>query len=118
MAYFDTVLYCRKEEFEPFRALIVLDDKALRRYVMCWSPILVQRLDSFPAGETLADLWACVKVDFQALEELTGDSTPQVMARFRQAQGLQLIYPDGSVATEVRSLLLSKLKEITGVDAE
>lgn len=112
MGYFDTVLYQHKVEFEAYRALIVLDDKALRRYVLCWGPMLVQRLDSFPAGETLADLWACVKVDFQALEDLTGDSTPQVMARFRQAQGLQLIYPDGSVADAVADLLRGKLLEI------
>lgn len=112
MAYFDTILYQRKCEFEDWRALIVIDDKALRRYVLCWGPMLVQRLDSFPSGETLADLWACVQVDFQALEERTGDSTPQVMARFRQAQGLQLIYPDGSVAEAVADLLRGKLLEI------
>lgn len=112
MGHFDTVLYQHKVEFESYRALIVLDGKALRRYVLCWGPMMVQRLDSFPGGETLADLWACVKVDFQALEELTGGSTPQVMARFRQAQGLQLIYPDGSVAEAVADLLRKKLVKI------
>jgi hypothetical protein len=51
-------------------------------------------------------------VDYQALADLTGHSLPQVMGYFRQAQGLQLIYPDGTVAWAVVDLLTRKLREI------
>lgn len=111
---FDELLEQYKESFEKFRALIVLDDKAMRRYVLCWGPMLVQRLHSYPMGDTLPDLWACVKVDYQALADLTGDSLPQVMGHFRQAQGLQLIYPDGTVADAVANILKKRVEQIEG----
>jgi len=112
---FDELLGQLKEQFDDWRALVVLDDKALRRYVMCWGPALVQRLSDWPLGDAPGDLWACVKVDYQALADLTGDSLPQVMSYFRQAQGMQLIYPDGSVADAVAKLLRKKVQEIKGV---
>jgi hypothetical protein len=111
MSYFDAALDIQKEKFTPFKALIVLDDKVLRKYVMCWGPELVRRLNDYPRDTTMADLWDCVRVDFQALADLTGDSMPQVMARFRQAQGLQLIYPDGNVADAVTRVLRKKMVE-------
>lgn len=110
---FDHELAIHKEGFIKWKALIVLDDKAMRRYVLCWGPMLVQRLSDWPTGDSLADLWACVSVDFKALAELTGDSPPQVMANFRQAQGLQLIYPDGSVAVAAASILKKQVDELT-----
>lgn len=113
MSYFEASLEIHKEKFEPFRALIVLDDKPMRKYVMCWGPQLVRRLHDYPLDTTMADLWDCVKVDYQALADLTGDPMPMVMGRFRQAQGLQLIYPDGSVAAAVASVLRKKLAEIS-----
>ena len=115
MSYFDAALEIHKERFEPYRALIVLDDKALRRYVMCWGSQLVRRHNDYPLDSGLADLWDCVTVDYQALADLTGHSLPEVMCYFRQAQGLQLIYPDGSVAEAVAKLLRRKLTEITSV---
>lgn len=115
MSYFDAALEIHKERFEPYRALIVLDDKALRRYVMCWGPQLVRRHNDYPLDSGMADLWACVTVDYQALADLTGHSLPQVMCYFRQAQGLHLIYPDGSVAEAVTDMLRKKLEEIKGV---
>ncbi len=115
MSYFDAALEIHKEKFEPYRALAVLDDRALRRYVIAWGPQLVRRLDDYPLENTLPDLWNCVKVDYQALADLTGDSLPHVMGHFRQAQGLQLIYPDGTVAEAVVTLLHKKLREIQGV---
>jgi hypothetical protein len=114
MSYFEAALEIHKEKFEPFRALVVLDDKALRRYVISWGSQLVRRVDDYPLGDSMADLWNCVTVDYQALADLTGDSLPHVMSYFRQAQGLQLIYPDGSVAAEVIRLLHKKLMEIKG----
>jgi hypothetical protein len=45
MSYFEAALEILKEKFEPFRALVVFDDKALRRYVINWGPQLVRRRD-------------------------------------------------------------------------
>lgn len=112
MSYFTTALADHKDAFEPYRALIVLDDKPMRKYVLCWCQQLVRRLDEYPLGDTMADLWACVQVDYQALADLTGDPLPMVMGRFRQAQGLELIYPDGSVPAAVAGVLRKKYAEI------
>lgn len=112
---FDEALDTHKENFEPFRALIILDEKPLRKYVMCWGPQLVRRNSLYPLGHAMADLWECVTVDYQALADLTGDPLPQVMATFRQVQGLQLVYPDGTVADAVANVLRKKLAEITSV---
>lgn len=109
MSYFESILELQKEQFEPYRALIILDEKMLRKYVICWGPQLVRRHNDYPINDTLADLWDCVTVDYQALAELTGDSLPQVMAYFRQAQGLQLIYPDGTLAGAVVNVLKKKM---------
>jgi hypothetical protein len=112
MSYFDAALEIHKDRFEPYRALVVLDNKTMRNYVMCWGPQLVRRIDDYPLDNDLQTLWACVSVDYQALADLTGDSMPQVLANFRQAQGLQIIYPDGTVANEVVNLLDKKLQRI------
>lgn len=112
---FDALLDLCKDSFEPYRALIVLDDKALRRYVMSWGAPLVRRVSDWPEGDTMADLWRCVRVDYQALADLSGDSMPQVMSYFTRAQGLQLIYPDGTVPQALVKLLRKKLSEISGV---
>lgn len=108
---FEELLEERKEQFEAHRALIVLDDKAMRRYVLCWGPLLLQRLQSWTEGHTMADLWACVRVNYQALADLTGESLPQVMGHFRQAQGLELIYPDGTIPEAVSKVLRRKLRQ-------
>lgn len=47
------------------------------------------------------------------MADLTGDSLPQVMGHFRQAQGLQLIYPDGTVAQAVANILKKRVDELT-----
>lgn len=112
MSYFDAALELHKERFEPFKALIVLDDKALRSYVISWGPQLVKQLNDYPLDDDMPTLWKCVDVDFQALADLTGDPMPLVMAYFRRAQGLQLIYPDGTVAEAIANLLRSKLTEL------
>ena len=109
MSYFDATLAIHKAKFEPYRALIVLDDKPMRKYFMCWGPQLVRRIDDYPLDTAMADLWDYVRVDYQALADLTGDPMPAVMGRFRQAQGLQLIYPDGTVADAVANVLRKKL---------
>ena len=114
MSYFDEVLELHKEKFVQYRALVVLDDKPLRRFVMCWGPHLVRRQHDYPMDNTLAHLWDCVTVDYQALVDLTGIALPQVMGYFRQAQGMQLVYPDGSVAYAVADVLSRKLEEIRG----
>ena len=54
-------------------------------------------------------------MDFSALGDLTGDSVPEMMARFRQVQGQQLIWPDGRVNTAVAAILTTKMNEIVGV---
>jgi hypothetical protein len=115
MSYFESALELHKERFEPYRALIVLDDKALRRYVMSWGPGLVRRHDDYPLDNDMAALWACVIVNFQALADLSGDSMPQVMSYFTRAQGLQLIYPDGTVPDAVANMLRKELKKITSI---
>lgn len=112
MSYFEAALQIHKERFPPHKALLVLDDKTLRRYVMCWGPQLVKLLDDYPLDNDLPTLWKCVQVDYAALADLSGDSLPNVMANFRQAQGLELIYPDGSVAREVIEVLDKRLKSI------
>ena len=59
---FDELLDRHKREFDSFRALIVLDEKNLRRYVLCWGPHLVQRRHSYPLADTLKDLWQLLAV--------------------------------------------------------
>lgn len=113
---FNSLLAEFKAQFEDWRGLVVLDEKPLRRYVMCWGPQMVRRVADYPQGDTLADLWDCVVVDYQALAEITGDSMPDVMGRFRQVQGMQLIYPDGTVSKGVSKILRGKLAEIKGFD--
>jgi len=110
---FDELLEIIKEDFEPSRALIVLDDKMIRRYVLSWGPQLVRRVSSWPEGETITDLWRCVDVDYQALADLTGQNLPEVRSCFRQVQGLGLIYPDGTVPDPVVQMLRKEFKRIT-----
>jgi len=107
MSIFDIYLAEHKDRFNKPRALLVREEKTLRRYVLSWNPLLVRRnLEHEPYGDpTLADLWACVHVDHQALAELTGDSMPDVMATLRRLQALELIYPDGSLPIAVVKLL-------------
>jgi hypothetical protein len=112
---FDHALERAKARFEDWRALVVLDDKPLRRYVMCWRPCLVRRLTDWPPRDDIASLWGCVDIDLQALCEMTGDALPDVQSRLRQAQGMELIYPDGSVAQAVARVLKGKLAEIKGM---
>jgi hypothetical protein len=112
MSPFATALADHKDAFESYRALIVLDDKPMRKYVLCWGQQLVRRMLDYPLGESMGELWDCVQVDYQALADLTGDPLPMVMGRFRQAQGLGLIYPDGSVPDAVASVLRKKYAEI------
>lgn len=45
----------------------------------------------------------------------TGDALPEVQSRLRQAQGMELIYPDGSVASAVAKVMKGKLAEIKGM---
>lgn len=112
---FDTELDRVKQRFEAWRALVVLDDKPLRRYVMCWRPSLVRRVSDWPVTPGIASLWDCVHVDLQALSEMTGDALPDVQSRLRQAQGMELIYPDGTVARDVARVMAGKLSEIKGM---
>jgi hypothetical protein len=111
---FNDLLALHKERFEAWRAVVVLDDKPLRRHVLSWGPQMVRQVSDWPLGNGLADLWECVHVDFEALAELTGEPQVEVRMRFRQARGLGLLYPDGTVAKPVRDLLHAKVKEIRG----
>ena len=52
-------------------------------------------------------------MDYQALVVLTGQTLPQVMGYFRQAQGMQLIYPDGTLAGAVTMVLLKQYEDVT-----
>lgn len=112
---FDAALELIKDQFPAYRAIVVVDDKLLRRLVLCWRPSLVRRFMQ-PTGNTLADLWRAVDVDFEALGRLTSFSQADVLARFEQARGLELIYPDGSLPQEVLNVLMSKLREVKGLD--
>lgn len=105
MSLFDVYLAEHKDRFNKPRALLVREEKALRRYVLSWNPLLVRRVLDAYGDSTLADLWACVAVDHQALAELTGDSMPDVMATLRRLQALELIYPDGTLPLAVTRLL-------------
>lgn len=97
-----------KQNFPPPRALLVVDDKTLRRYVLSWSPLLVRVVKDWPDDDSLAAVWACVEVDTEALGDLTGDSTPDVRQNLRRLQALELIYPDGTVPEAV-SRVVNKL---------
>lgn len=105
MSYFQAAVDLHREKFEPYRALIVLDDKTVRRYVLAWSPALVRLLNDWPLDDTLADLWECVKVDHDKLADLTGDPLPTVLSSLRRVQGLGLVYPDGSIPPAVVQVL-------------
>ncbi len=97
-----------KERFPPTRALLVLDDKTLRRYVLSWSPLVVRMVKEWPDDETLAAAWACVEVDTAALADLTGDSQPEVAAALRQLQALEMVYPDGTIPRAVNQVLTKR----------
>lgn len=112
MSFFDEALALHKARFQDFKALVVLDDKPLRRLVMCWGPHLVRRLQDYPLDTSMADLWGCVEVDYQVLVDLTGLTLPQVLGYFRQAQGMQLIYPDGTLAGAVTMVLLKRYEDV------
>lgn len=105
MSLFSAYLHNIKQEFPGPRALLVRDDKTLRRYVLAWSPALVRIWTTEPIGEDIGNLWECVHVDHKALGDLTGDSVPDVLAALRRLQGLELIYPDGTVPTAVTRVL-------------
>lgn len=111
---FDELLAKHKAAFQEWRALVVLDDKALRRYVMCWGPALLRQHSEYPLGNSLMDLWECVSVDMVALAELVGESQSDVLSRFRQAQGMQLIYPDGTVSMAVQKVMKLRMKDVLG----
>ena len=84
--------------------------------VLSWGPELVRQRYSEPAGHELRDLWDCVEVDNQAMADLTGWGLPQVLATFRQAQGLRLIWPDGSLADPLAQLLDQRMKDYVRSD--
>ena len=97
-----------KDRFPPARALLVLDDKTLRRYVLSWSPMLVRVVKDWLDDDTLAAAWACVVVDTAALADLTGDSPPAVAAALRQLQALEMVYPDGTIPRAVNQVLTKR----------
>lgn len=99
-----------KERFPPARALLVLDEKTLRRYVLSWSPLLVRMVKDWPDDETLTAAWACVEVDMDALADLTGDSPPTMAAALRQLQRLEMVYPDGTIPEAVTRVLNKKYR--------
>lgn len=105
-----TYLEDLKQAFPPARALLVLDDKTLRRYVLSWSPVLVRQVKDWPDDESLNAAWACVTVDTAALADLTGDPPPHVAAALRRLQALEMIYPDGTVAAPVVQVLMKQFK--------
>lgn len=104
-----------KADFPDPRALLVHDDKTLRRYVLSWSPLLVRVVREWPEDDSLAAVWACVEVDTEALGDLTGDSTPDVRQNLRRLQALELIYPDGTVPTAV-TRVVNKLFNVATTD--
>lgn len=116
MSQFLYLLEQNKEAFEPWRALVVVDDGPLRRLVLNWSPDVVRRFSDYPAGDTVRDLWNCVDVDTQALGDLTGWGQPAVLATLRQAQGQRLIWPDGSLADPLVKLLVKRYQYALGRD--
>jgi hypothetical protein len=97
-----------KEAFPPARALLVLDDKTLRRYVLSWSPVLVRQVKDWPDDDSLNAAWACVTVDTAALADLTGDPPPHVAAALRRLQALEMIYPDGTIPQAVKRVLTKR----------
>lgn len=97
-----------KDKFPPPRALLVLDDKTLRRYVLSWGPMVVRVVKDWPDDDTMVSAWHCVEVDVKALAELTGDSPPDVMATLRRLQGLELVYPDGTIPAAVTRVLAKR----------
>jgi hypothetical protein len=99
-----------KDRFPPARALLVLDDKTLRRYVLSWSPLLVRVLKDWPDDDSLTAAWDCVEVDTDALADLTGDSRPGMAAALRQLQRLEMIYPDGTIPAAVTRVLNKRFK--------
>lgn len=115
MSLFDMYLADHKDRFNKPRALLVREDKTLRRYVLSWNPQLVRQREYDGFGETLAELWACVEVNHQALADLTGDSLPDVHAALRRLQGLELIYPDGSIPLAVTRLLTAEFQRSSDV---
>jgi hypothetical protein len=94
--------------FPPARALLVLDNKTLRRYVLSWSPLLVRVVKDWPDDDTLAAAWACVEVNTETLSDLTGDSPPAVAAALRQLQALEMVHPDGTIPRAVTQVLTKR----------
>ena len=79
---FDTELDRVKQRFDAWRALVVLDDKPLRRYVMCWRPSLVRRVSDWPVTPGIASLWDCVHVDLQGLATYVLNGLAAIGLRF------------------------------------
>lgn len=103
------------DRFPEGRALLVLDDKTLRRYVLCWGPALVRRLNDWPEDSQPATLWDCVEVNLDALADLAGDTLSDARARLRQIQGLGLVLPDGSLPAAVMRVLTTEVQRAQGV---
>ena len=110
--YFAEALEQIRDDFPDHRACLVLDDKTVRRYVVSWNPSLVRMVSRWPAGSSIQDLWDCVVVDVSALMDITGDSEPEVRSVLRRLQGLQLIYPDGSVPVAAVNAVTARMMEI------
>lgn len=102
------------ERFPEGRALLVLDDKTLRRYVLCWGPALIHRVNDWPEDSQPATLWDCVDVNLDALADLAGDTLADARARLRQIQGLGLVLPDGSLPSAVTEVLTNEVRAAKG----
>lgn len=98
-------------------AAIALRDSALQKVLAAWPavPVAVDEA-AFPvfapgASVPWEALWEGVQADVPALAELTGLQTGLAMVSFRRAQGLRLIYPDGTLHGMAKMVLQALIKE-------
>jgi len=94
-----------KEQDDPARVFVLLDDPELCRFLVAFSTAQV----SFPslvdkAGVPEDDsplwlwLWEQSEIDYDEICAASGLTPPSVSVRLHQARTLRLIYPDGTVS--------------------
>lgn len=114
-AWLGAIAGWRAQEIKETAAL-ALRDGALQKVLAAWPSVPRELPEAFPVfapGELVAwdTLWQGVKVDLAAVADLTGLSSGVAVVTFRRAQGLRLIYPDGTLHAMAKMVLQALLKD-------
>jgi hypothetical protein len=89
----------------PLALLIVRDDKLALRAMITWSPSFVSVISDVMTARNLEEYWACCKVDFVSWGKKTNLSIKTLRNLFYFLSQNNLLFPDGSISNQVRSML-------------